>query len=407
MKKFIISILIILLLIIGVFLGIYFSQKYILENSEVTLFGVIEDVITKDGKEKIDDVTVVELEPEDIKVSMSVIGDIMCHNSQYNDAFRNGAYDFSYVFEDVKPYIESADIAIGNLETTFCGKEKGYSSYPTFNTPEILATDLKELGMDVLATANNHSLDTGYRGIESTIDYLDAVGLSHTGTYKSEEAQNEILFKEVNGLKFAFLAYTYGTNGIPVPSGKEYCINLIDKELIKSQLDLAKQSGPDVICVNMHWGIEYQDEANNEQLDLENFLFENGVDIILGSHPHVLQPMEKKEFTMPDGTVKNVFTIYSLGNFVSGQDKANTRNSIVLMMNIIKDGRTGKLKFQEINYVPIYTYTSPKYKNYFVLDLIKAIDSYENGNEKGYTKAEYDLFSNELFSVHSRLKFGI
>ena len=404
MKKVIISILTILLLVAFVFFGMYLSEKYIMNNTDLTIKEVVDNAFTKEDKKDVkenDELIIVELEEkEDIKVSMSVIGDIMCHNSQYNDAYKNGEYDFSYVFDDIKEHIEIADLAIGNLETTFAGKDRGYASYPTFNTPEILAQDLKELGIDVVSTANNHSLDTGYKGIESTIDYLDEAGILHTGTYKSVEDQENIVIKEVNGLKFAFLAYTYGTNGIPVPSGREYCINLIDKELIKRHLDLAKNLKPDVICVNMHWGIEYQNSPNAEQEELANFLFENGVDIILGSHPHVLQKMESKEILLSNGELKNGFVIYSLGNFMSGQTKANTRNSIILKLDIIKDGSTGNLRFENIDYIPIYTYTYPNFKNYKVLDIRKAIQNYEDGTNTLISRNTYDLLNKELEHVN-------
>lgn len=404
MKKVIISILTILLLVAFVFFGMYLSEKYIMNNTDLTIKEVVDNAFTKEDKKDVkenDEPIIVELEEkEDIKVSMSVIGDIMCHNSQYNDAYKNGEYDFSYVFDDIKEHIETADLAIGNLETTFAGKDRGYASYPTFNTPEILAQDLKELGIDVVSTANNHSLDTGYKGIESTIDYLDEAGILHTGTYKSVEDQENIVIKEVNGLKFAFLAYTYGTNGIPVPSGREYCINLIDKELIKKHLDLAKNLKPDVISVNMHWGIEYQNSPNAEQEELANFLFENGVDIILGSHPHVLQKMESKEILLSNGELKNGFVIYSLGNFMSGQTKANTRNSIILKLDIIKEGSTGNLRFENINYIPIYTYTYPNFKNYKVLDIRKAIQNYEDGTNSLISRNTYDLLNKELEHVN-------
>ena len=404
MKKVIISILTILLLVAFVFFGMYLSEKYIMNNTDLTIKEVVDNAFTKEDKKDVkenDEPIIVELEEkEDIKVSMSVIGDIMCHNSQYNDAYKNGEYDFSYVFDDIKEHIETADLAIGNLETTFAGKDRGYASYPTFNTPEILAQDLKELGIDVVSTANNHSLDTGYKGIESTIDYLDEAGILHTGTYKSVEDQENIVIKEVNGLKFAFLAYTYGTNGIPVPSGREYCINLIDKELIKTHLDLAKNLKPDVICVNMHWGIEYQNSPNAEQEELANFLFENGVDIILGSHPHVLQKMESKEILLSNGELKNGFVIYSLGNFMSGQTKANTRNSIILKLDIIKEGSTGNLRFENIDYIPIYTYTYPNFKNYKVLDIRKAIQNYEDGTNSLISRNTYDLLNKELEYVN-------
>ena len=138
---------------------------------------------------------------EDITINMSVIGDIMCHNSQYQDAFNGSTYDFSYVFSDIKDYISNADIAIGNLETTFAGSERGYSNYPTFNTPEQLAYNLKDFGIDVVSTANNHCMDTGYKGLVSTLNYLDDAGISHTGTSRSSEEQNTVLIKDVNGIK--------------------------------------------------------------------------------------------------------------------------------------------------------------------------------------------------------------
>jgi len=406
MKKIIISIVSIIILILIIFVGIFFSKKYIFQEQKAKDVRISKDIMKSEKNEEIknveeqeDSIVVVLEEKEDIRVSMSVIGDIMCHNSQYNDAYKNGKYDFSYVFEDIKQYIENSDISIGNLETTFAGKTKGYSSYPNFNTPENLAQDLKELGVDVLSTANNHSLDTGYNGIESTIDYLDEVGISHIGTYKSEDAQNKILIQDVNGMKIAFLAYTYGTNGIAIPNGKEYCINLIDKKLISKHLEIAKKQKPDVICVNMHWGEEYQITPNNEQKELADFLFENGVDIILGSHPHVLQEMENKTIVLPDGNEKNGFVIYSLGNFMSGQDKENTRNSIILMFDIVKSGRTEKISIENISYIPIYTFTYPKYKNYRLLNMENTINLYENGEDKTIGENYYNLLKKELQHV--------
>ena len=335
---------------------------------------------------------------EDKKISLVAIGDIMCHNSQFKDAYKEGTYDFSYVFTDIKTYIENADIAIGNLETTFAGSKKGYSGYPQFNTPETLAYNLKDIGIDVLTTTNNHCLDSGYNGIESTIDFLDQAEIAHTGTFKSPEDQNTILFKEVNGIKIAFLAYTYGTNGIPIPKGKEYCVNLINKEFILSQLDLAKKGNPDIICVSMHWGIEYQRHPNDEQLDLTDFLFNNGVDIILGSHPHVLQPFEKREITLEDGTKKDGFVIYSLGNFMAAQNKENTRNSIILNLSITKHGNTNKITIDDISYVPIYMYSYPTYNNYKILDINNTLSQYNNG-ETPLPNNPSLILKNELQSI--------
>lgn len=345
-------------------------------------------------------------EQKDITFNMSVIGDIMCHNTQYTDAYNSNTdtYDFSYVFKDIKAKIKTADIAVGNLETTFAGKSVGYSSYPTFNTPESLADNLKDLGLDVLTTANNHSLDKGYKGIESTIDYLDKADISHTGTFKSEEDQNKILIKNVKDVKIAFLSYTYGTNGIKVPTGKDYCINLIDKELIKKQLELAKAENPDIICVSMHWGIEYQTKQNKEQEALADFLFENGVDIILGSHPHVLQPMEKRTITLEDGSTKDGFVIYSLGNFMSGQVKENTKNSIILDLKITKKAQDGKISIDSVNYTPIYMYKSTaKTKAYKILDIESSISKYDTEKDTSIGQKTYNTLQTELTKIKNTM----
>lgn len=326
---------------------------------------------------------VVEEKPKDITVNLAVIGDIMSHSSNFQDAYNSetDTYDFSYVFEDIQKYIQGADLAIGNLETTFAGKDAIYSGYPNFNTPEQLAQDLKELGIDVVSTANNHSLDKKYSGLSSTLDELDKVGISHTGTYRSSEEQNTILTKNINGINFAFLSFTYGTNGIPVPSGNEYCINLIDKDLILEQIERAKELNPDVLCVSMHWGEEYKLHQNKTQEELADFLFANGVDIIFGSHPHVLQPMEKRTITLDDGSTKDGFVIYSLGNFMSGQVAENTTNSIILNLKVTKH-IDNTITIDSFDYVPIYMYhtgANPNV-NYKIIDINKDINSYEKGN---------------------------
>lgn len=348
---------------------------------------------------KIEDSVLIDV--SDTTISMSVIGDIMCHNTQYNDAYnsKTGKYDFSYVFEDIKQYVENADIAIGNLETTFAGSKRGYSSYPTFNTPEAMALDLKELGIDVLSTTNNHSLDKGYNGLVNTIDELNKVGINHTGTYSSKEESEKILMLDVKGIKIAFLAYTYGTNGIPIPEGKEYCINMIEDEKIVSDLQKAKSLNPDVIVVNMHWGVEYAQSPNEEQKRLAELLFKNGADIILGSHPHVLQKMEKVEVDFGNRNKKDGFIIYSLGNFISGQRKEYTKQSAILNLNITKDGINGKISVDSIKYTPIYMNQIGKYR---LLDIEEEIKKYENG-QKNINKGTYETLKSELSHIYKIL----
>lgn len=356
-----------------VFLAIVISLFYLLTSGISKLFSNNKnpEALASAGPQK------------DITINMSVIGDIMCHSTNFKDAYNkeNDTYDFSKVFTDIKSYIQNADIAIGNLETTFAGKAAGYTGYPTFNTPEQLAQNIKDLGVDVVSTANNHSLDKRYAGLESTLNELDKVQLSHTGTYRSKKEQDTILTKNVNGINIAFLSFTYGTNGIPVPSGKEYCINLIDENLMLDQISKAKALKPDLICVNMHWGDEYKLKQNSTQEKWADFLFKNGVDIIFGSHPHVLEPMEKRTITLDDGTKKDGFVIYSLGNFMSGQVIENTMNTIILQLKITKHP-DNKITIDSYDYIPIYMYDkgagqSDRYK---ILDINKSISDYEKGN---------------------------
>lgn len=364
----------------------FFSQNHLLEYQEAQ-------------KEKV--------YKEDLHFTMAVIGDIMCHNTQYKDAYNSltKTYDFSYVFEDIKDYILNADVAIGNLETTFAGKDVGYSNYPRFNTPEQLAYNLKDLGIDVVSTANNHCMDKNYKGLVSTLNYLDDAGISHTGTNATAEAQNEILIKEVNEIKIAFLSFTYGTNGITVPSSKSFAVNLIDENFILQQISLAKAQNPDLICMCMHWGLENQTTQNSNQEQLANMLFENGVDIILGCHPHVLQPMEKKTLSLEDGSTKDCFVIYSLGNFMSGQTQKNTRNSIILNMSFTKNGETGKITIDTVNYVPIYMYKSASgtTQRYKILDIEKTLENYDNGTNTSIGASTYLTLQNELAKIKNTL----
>lgn len=343
---------------------------------------------------------------EPITFTLTSLGDTLCHNTQYWDAYnsKTDEYDFSYVYEDIKNYTLSSDITIGSLETTFAGKEKGYSNYPTFNTPDSLATALKDIGVDVVSLAGNHALDYGYTGLCRTIDVFNNIGLSHLGTYKTAEDQEKILIKDVKGVKIAFINYTYGTNGIPLPSGKEFCVNLIDKDFIKKQINQAKEQNVDMIVACMHWGTEYRTTANSEQKDLANFLFENGVDVILGNHPHVLEPMEKKTITLQDGTTKDVFVVYALGNFTADQRDEITRDSAILNLTITKNS-DGKISIDKVNYVPIYMYknTNVSTHKFKILDIEKNIKDYEEGKNTSINSTVYNNLKKQLEKIKSIL----
>lgn len=342
-----------------------------------------------------------EIKP-DVTFTLTAIGDIMCHNTQYWDAYQKetDTYDFSYVFENVKDYIAAGDVSIANIETSFAGKDRGYSNYPVFNSPDELARDVKATGLDIITTAENHCLDMGYSGLSRTIDVLKNNGIEQLGTYKSQEERDTVFIKDVKGVKIAFIDYTYGTNGIPVPSGKEYCVNLIDKNLIKKDIESAKEQNVDMIVACMHWGDEYKTKANKEQEDLANFLFKNGVNVIIGNHPHVLEQMEKRTVTLEDGTTQDGFVIFACGNFICDQNAENTRNSIVLNLDITRHF-DGKVTVDKANYIPIYMYKGApgKLRRMKVLDIEKSIANYENGTDTSIGQYTYNDLKKQLEKI--------
>lgn len=349
-----------------------------------------------------------EIYPDDIVINMVATGDVMCHTTNFNAAYdaQTKTYDFSPVFANVAKHITKADIAISNLETTFAGEDRGYTGYPTFNSPASLGEALKNIGVDVVSTANNHSLDKGYSGVESTLNTLDEIGLAHVGTARSTEEQNTILVKDVNGMKIAFLSYTYGTNGIPIPAGKEYSVNMMnDEELVTGQLEALKELNVDLVCASVHWGIEYSQKQNDDQEDFANYLFNHGVDVIIGNHAHVIEPMEKKNITLEDGTEKEVFVVYALGNFISGQTIKNTKTTAILDMQIRKSGKTGKISIDSVDYTPVYCHDSGKKDKtrYTLFDIRESMLEYESGNKENINDNLYRTLKAELENAVSVL----
>ena len=386
MKRIFRVLILLFIIILFIFLFNFFINKES-NNTEIRQTSSNEEKIAQE-----------EIKP-DVTFTLTAIGDIMCHNTQYWDAYQKetDTYDFSYVFENVKDYIAAGDVSIANIETSFAGKERGYSNYPVFNSPDELARDVKATGLDIITTAGNHCLDMGYSGLSRTIDVLKNNGIEQLGTYKSQEERDTIFIKDVKGIKIAFIDYTYGTNGIPVPSGKEYCVNLIDKNLIKKDIESAKSQNVDMIVACMHWGDEYKTKANKEQEDLADFLFKNGVNVIIGNHPHVLEQMEKRTVTLEDGTTQDGFVIFACGNFICDQNAENTRNSIILNLDITRHS-DGKVTVDKANYIPIYMYKGApgKLRRMKVLDIEKSIANYENGTDTSIGQSTYNDLKAQL-----------
>jgi poly-gamma-glutamate synthesis protein (capsule biosynthesis protein) len=268
------------------------------------------------------------------------VGDIMGHDSQIAAAYdaTTKKFDYSRCFQYVKPYIENVDLAIGNLEVTLAGPP--HKGYPQFSSPDALAQTLKAVGFDALVTANNHCVDRGKKGLERTIMMLDSLHIPHTGTFADTASRMNSypLLLEKNGFRLALLNYTYGTNGLPVY--KQNIVNRLDTAVMRKDLQRARELKPDVIVVFTHWGTEYQSLPSKEQKMLTEFCFKQGAQLVIGAHPHVIQPMEwRKE--------QNQFVAYSLGNFVSGQRKRYTDG-----------GAMAYLELQKIAYAPDSTITT-------------------------------------------------
>ncbi len=286
--------------------------------------------------------------PADVEtLHLIFTGDIMVHQSQILAAKTPEGYDFNACFEYVAPLLQSADLAIGNLELTMPGEEP-YLGYPMFRCPEELATALRVAGFDLMMTANNHSNDSGAPGVINTIEVLEESGFYHTGTFQNREEMDAyyplIVYKK--GFKLAFLNYTYSTNGIRTRAPS--VVNPIDSAQISRDMRIARDLQPDAIIVMMHWGLEYQLVENKEQRKLTQQLLREGADLIIGAHPHVVQPAR---WETADGE-QEVLVAYSLGNFISGQVKQHTDGGIMVEVALSKTN--GYTTVEEAAFIPVW-----------------------------------------------------
>ena len=264
----------------------------------------------------------------------------MCHMPQVHAAATSEGFDFSATFECVRPLFGRADVSIVNLETVI-SPDAIYRGYPAFSSPPELASSLRDAGVDIAVTANNHCCDRGARGIRSTIACLDSLGIAHTGTWDTTEvdAGSRLLRFESRGIRFALMNYTYGTNGIPVPDG--CTVNLIDTAAMAR--DAKEAADADLRIAFLHWGEEYERRTNAAQLKLKEFLQRHGVEIIIGSHPHVIQPAEVAD---------NRIFVSSLGNFVSNQRKRYSDGGLIAEVGIDRMS-TGELR-TALKLVPVW-----------------------------------------------------
>lgn len=316
-----------------------------------------------------DEQPAVTVEPDTV-ITLGAVGDIMVYDDQIELAKQaDGSYDFTQSFAAVSALTMSADLMVGNLELTFCGEP--YSGKPDFRAPEATGEALAAAGFDLVQTANTYSITNGISGLNSTIKYLNTMGIDHVGTYAAadDKSTNEGVFlKNVNGIKIAFIAYTKGVNNLHLPEGSEYAVDLlytdydseytrIDRDALEDSLKAARALNPDLTVAMLHWGSEWDDTITDTQETITDLLLDGGVDIILGSHPHVVGKMEQREVTTDDGKTKTCFIAYSLGNFIASpaaQTSSHTMESVLLELEITRKGSTGETTITGVSYTPLY-----------------------------------------------------
>ena len=354
------------------------------------------------------------IEKENIKnttsTSLIMVGDNLIHSSIYEEANRNAnyeGYDFKPMYKMIKSIVSNYDIAYYNQETIIGGSEIGLSSYPAFNSPYEVADAMIDAGFNLVSLATNHTLDRGKQAVLNSRNYWNSKeNVLAVGSYSSQEEKNKIDIRESNGITYTMLNYTYGTNGINVQEDENYLVNIwpmngnnpekdIEYQNYKQQVleDIKRvRDKVDVLLVAMHWGIEYQNMPNAYQKDAAKFLSDNGVDIIVGTHPHVIEPIDY---------INNTLVIYSLVNFASAHEVVNMDNRVGLMtsLEIGKDLKTNKITIKNLENELLYMYYTNEYKDFLIVPFSKIDNSYLNNYQEVYEK-----YKNIIISLNSNIK---
>ena len=333
-------------------------------------------------------------------ITLTAAGDCLMHNTQiWSGLQEDGTYSFDHFFTEVKDLIEEGDYSSIDFEAAMAGPASGYTGYPTFNSPDAMADALKNAGFDLVVTANNHVMDRGYKGALRTIEVLQNAGLDTLGVYKSEEDSKKFLIKDIRGVKVAYIAYTYGTNGIVVPQEHSCLVNMLDRDRILSDIaDVRPQV--DILVLVLHWGVEYSPQASEAQMKMAREFLEAGVDVILGSHPHVIQNMEIIRVDDKDKLV-----IYSMGNFIGHQIGIERNSGIVLKMKFSKDFEQDETILDEVSYIP--TFSHPYYINgkrqFRVVPVEETIEKISEGEESILDSSDIPVLQTVLENTRKQL----
>lgn len=393
-KDKVLRIFIVLIILI---IGIYFGYNKLLNN---------HNNISSDSKVNVDD------NNHSTSISLIMAGDNLINDKLYNAAKKDdGSYDFKSMYSYIKDIVKNYDLAYYNQETILGGSEIGVSSYPAFNSPYEVGDATIDTGFNLVSLATNHTLDRGEKAIINSLNYWNnKSNVLTSGSYLSNNDRNKVNIKEVNNITYTMLNYTYGTNGIKVPEGKEYLVNIWPctgnnpdndtkyqeyKKVVKEDI-LRVRDKVDLLIVAMHFGVEYTHVPTNYQIDMAEFLSSLGVDIIIGTHPHVIMPITY---------INDTLVIYSLGNFLSAQDTNNDYNttvgllsSIKITKNIDKDNNTS-IKLSDLNNELIYTTNKDGYK--IIPFSNPDIKDYLNDYERVYNK-----YANIVRSIDSSININ-
>lgn len=393
-KDKVLRIFVVLIILI---IGIYFGYNKLLNN---------HNNISSDSKVNVDD------NNHSTSISLIMAGDNLINDKLYNAAKKgDGSYDFKSMYSYIKDIVKNYDLAYYNQETILGGSEIGVSSYPAFNSPYEVGDATIDTGFNLVSLATNHTLDRGEKAIINSLNYWNnKSNVLTSGSYLSNNDRNKVNIKEVNNITYTMLNYTYGTNGIKVPEGKEYLVNIWPctgnnpdndtkyqeyKEVVKKDI-LRVRDKVDLLIVAMHFGVEYTHVPTNYQIDMAEFLSSLGVDIIIGTHPHVIMPITY---------INDTLVIYSLGNFLSAQDTNNDYNttvgllsSIKITKNIDKDNNSS-IKLSDLNNELIYTTNKDGYK--IIPFSNPDIKDYLNDYERVYNK-----YANIVRSIDSSININ-